>query len=403
MEKMADSLMVPALGGVMTRLLRAAEDPPTAVERRILCLDEIRLPSDPLWRLVTMPSRRPHRWTIITIWFVAAIVEAFFRLSQATHGSATAQPVLSDILIALCLTVLALPASIYLYLWVPGAVLCLIPALEQSGVLPNDDGRADLDQLRLARRISWPGWVVISLVVAIAYAGYRITGWPLPPHAANLTFVSVLGLLINVPLAFAGTISVIRLVLGITSHRDLFRHQRVLVRPLHPDGGGGFGPLGERVVILARIGAVYGTALVLVNVIAMQAGRFSIASPETIGGAASFVIILPLVVVAWLEGPHQAMRDARNLMLEPVQAAYEAAQIAPIPGPPGASRTGPTVSSVNDYLVALATRRDVIERDVPVWPLHTPGVRALSATLLAPLIPVMVSIVGKVISGWLHI
>jgi hypothetical protein len=398
-------------------------DPPhadaaTAVEARNACLDEIRLPFDPLWWLVSVSSARPHRWGVVTIWVLAGIVEAVIRLNQPAVGSFVAQPDLSEIPIAVCWTVLGLPAAIYLYLWVPGAVLCLIPELERSGVVPKDGGRAERDQLRLTRMLGWPVWVAISLLGAGGYAIYRITGWPLGPPPATPALVLVLGLLVTVPLAYAGTISVIRLVIGIAAHRDLFRHQPVLVHPLHPDGGGGFGPLGERVVILARIGALYGTALVLINVIAMQAGRHSISSPETIGGAASFVILMPLVVVAWLEGPHQAMRDARDLMLKPVQEAYEAASNRPIPGPDGGSSDGsspdggspdggsPTVAPLSagtDYLVALETRRDVIVRDVPVWPLHTPGVRVLSATLLAPLVPVLVSIVGRVISGWLHI
>jgi hypothetical protein len=383
-------------------------DPVTAVEARNACLDEVRLPFDPLWAVVSISSARPHRWGVVTVWVVAAIVEAMLRLAQPAPGSTVARPDLSEILIAVCWIVLGLPAAIYLYLWVPGAVLCLIPELERSGVLPINGGRAERDQLRLRRMLGSPVWAAIALLGAEAYAIYRITGWPLGPPPTTPTLVLALGLLVTVPLAYAGTISVIRLVIGIAAHRDLFRHQPVTVHPLHPDSGGGFGPLGERVVVLARIGALYGTALVLINVIATQAGRLSIASPETIGGAASFVILMPLVVVAWLEGPHQAMRDARDLMLKPLQEAYAAAINRPIPGPDsgskdGESPTGASLSSGTDYLVALETRRDVIVRDVPVWPLHTPGVRVLSATLLAPLIPVLVSIIGKVISAWLHI
>jgi hypothetical protein len=202
----------------------------------------------------------------------------------------------------------------------------------------------------------------------------------------------VLDLIASTPVIYAATVAFGFLVNGIRVTNDLFDRYDVRVFPYHPDGAGGFGPLGQRITHLARIGGVAASAAFIINMLSFQAGNNLLESPETILGVGVLVVSAPLIMWAWLQAPHRAMLAARGAILSDVRSAYDRVARTPLHEDLADALITADLKDGTDLLVELNRRADEIVQRYPTWPIHTTELRAVSATVSAPLIAGIIGI-----------
>lgn len=291
-------------------------------------------------------------------------------------------------------TFLAVPVAMYLYFWLSGSLRSLIPELRETGVIIGPkrvDGppiEAFEHQAELRYERDW--WVALALFVIWAYSLVKfLQVRPVDPPS---TIQLVLDLVFSAIVIYAATLSFCRLIAAILVTTDLFEAYAVRVFPHHPDGAGGFGPIGRRLTVLARAGAVAGFAAIFINVVSFQQGNNLLTSMETILGVGVLLVLAPLVLWFWLRGPHEAMLEARGAMVKDVCAVYDRIARAPLVSRRTVPGITSTVKEGTELLLELDRRAVEIAQAYPAWPIHTTGLRAAWAAVAAPLVAGVVGI-----------
>ncbi len=289
---------------------------------------------------------------------------------------------------------LAVPVAMYLYFWSPGSSVALIPELRANGVIlgPKEGTTVSIDQFEANAKdryeYAWffvPGIYLIALYSIVKFRN-------LPPGSTAATVQLILDLLVAAPVIYAATLSFFRMVAGIRVTTELFDRYRIRVYPYHPDGAGGFGPIGRRVTILAWAGAAAGSAVLFINVLSLQQGNNLLASMESVFGVGALLVVAPLVLWFWLHFPHEAMLTARGTVLGEVGAVYDRVARATIVTSQTPAVITRRLKEGTDLLVELDRRAAEITLTYPAWPIHTTALRTAWAAVAAPLVAGVVGI-----------
>jgi hypothetical protein len=294
---------------------------------------------------------------------------------------------------------LAVPAVMYLYVWLPGSMAKLIPELVDRGVItgpkPGIDESIGAFAERALDRYDRQRGVVPAVLLILWYA--LVKSLALPPAASEAVRAQwLLDSIASAPVIYAATLTFFRMVDSIRVTNELFSRYVLRVYPYHPDGAGGLSPLGKRITNLARVGAVASVATVFMNLLAFQNDNELLRSPETVFAVGSLLVIAPLIMWAWLREPHQAMLAARGEVLGEVCSIYDRVARQPLASGDDAAITA-NVTAGTDLLEQLDRRAREVANTYPTWPVHTTELRTVSATVSAPLVAGIVGIVIKLI------
>jgi hypothetical protein len=372
---------------------------------------------DPI--LTVVASRSPQHgsrlsrgaWVVILTVVIYVAADALLRPALWMAGQHP--PSLSSVPIqTLAWIFLAVPVTVYLYFWIPGSLVTLIPDLLARGVIvgPKDPTTAPIDEFARDTddRFDHGSWLIAALVVAI---GLAIWYWWLKLNglasgtADAIRWQQILDLVAATPSIYCSTMIVFRLIVGIVTTDDLFDRYTIRVFAHHPDGAGGFGPLGARISYLARFGAVATSAVFLINLASFEEGHDLLKSPETVLAVGMLVLLVPLVLWAWLQSPHRAMLTARGEVIADVCSLYETVArrpiyVAPVPEAPEPGGTPPDgpfrladdktltdrLKQATDLLQEIDRRAEEVEKTHPTWPIHIDELRRVSASVSAPLV-----------------
>jgi hypothetical protein len=358
-------------------------------------------PGDPILRAMGEHARGEGRMLSRTGWAVTAVVVAFtaadvlVRPSLIVGGQSVELPT-RQVQQMLAWTFLAVPAAMYLYFWLPNALRTLIPDLRREGVIagPKDATTPPIERFEEDARGRYDTrfWVLFAVALIAWYWVVKFRQFE-PFETDAMRWQLVLDLIASTPVIYAATVAFGFLVNGIRITNDLFDRYDVRVFPYHPDGAGGFGPLGQRITHLARIGGVAASAAFIINLLSFQAGNDLLRSPETVLGVGVLLVSAPLIMWAWLQGPHRAMLAARGDVLSDVRAVYDRVAREPLGQNEADAEITAHLKKGTDLLVELDRRAVEIVQTYPTWPIHTTELRAVSATVSAPLIAGIIGIV----------
>jgi hypothetical protein len=350
---------------------------------------------DPIFRLAGVGVRR---------WIVIAVVAAATTCILATPDVRIAgqePPTEFQMLGRLAWAVIGVPVGLYLYLWVPIAVSTLIRDLVANGALVDPEGEEGTVAASVAaidRRMDsmfWPAAGSLAVAGCFAFELVKLA----PAVSANDRIITTLAVAGTAVAIYAGTVLVLRLIVGMIDTSRAISQAESRVIPLHGDEAGGWGGFGRAFFVLARGGIAYGAVAILINAAAIAANLDPTRSATSMVTLASFAALPPLVVWGWFFAPHRAMLDARARALAPLSDAAGRASLAGLGAGDGDDPT--TLPAGSERLDELIRRRDLIVATHPTWPLRLVEIRAVWATAFAPVIAAVVATVAGIVGDWL--
>lgn len=171
------------------------------------------------------------------------------------------------------------------------------------------------------------------------------------------------------------------------------RNFNINIDPLHPDGCCGLRPIGSTAMLLNMILFILGiyVSLKVIDKIVIQEGSLAddIGNPMMLG---SYVIIAPLLFFFPLSSAHKKMREAKIRFILPVSQRCEVlfAQLT------NQNLDNQGMSAVKTYSQINKIRTEM-KREIAVWPFDFRSVQAFLATVVVPVLPVVLPFVAKLI------
>jgi hypothetical protein len=195
-------------------------------------------------------------------------------------------------------------------------------------------------------------------------------------------------ILIQLPVWVIGwymlSIAVARHVHVIHALRDYFGTRPLRVRPLHPDGCGGLGPINAYAHRFALVAAACALGLTLYTVITIRFNGFGHYAPLHFAMGAYFVLS-PFCFFATLGTAHRSMLIAKDELLQTVsdafQDVYRDVQQA-------LGNISSTKLEQTEKMERLQKLYDTT-RSFPVWPFNWGSIQRFVVVVLSPLVPLV--------------
>jgi hypothetical protein len=274
------------------------------------------------------------------------------------------------------------PSWIGIYLFLPTSIAALFNHLWENGVIGSVRAesqeflsyQAFVDKRACFIRSRW--WTIGALLFLSLYWLYRIFFAQDLPASASI-WLQFPVIVIYSLIGYAGFLSILWLLCTVVSINQLFHRFIIQIKPLHPDGSGGLGPLNQFFWIA--------TALIVIGicaVIALSPGQ-KMDLGFIFAGITSYLIAIPALVAAWLALPHHVMLHARNELLQPLAEEYERAIRETMPST--RDETAAVVAGT-ERLAALQKRYEQIHNSFPTWPIELVQMRRLALVLILPIL-----------------
>lgn len=337
------------------------------------------------------------RWHLSTIWICAGVVllpgSVYFFWWLGWIRTAPAWNV-SDTLSVLLQTFILFPVIFLIYVLIPGSIAGLFNTLKTNGVIGEPRKHLSSGKTYEAfvqQMVSWIdniGWILAIVVLVVCYALYRLL--LLEPGSSSSVpyWMRVCAVISYWPLMYVTGISVLRIVLALIFTNWLFSRFTLQVKPLHPDGAGGLGAMGN--LLWMSVGIMLWEVLLLAASV-LSRNLIWLSLSEMILLGAIYIALTPALLIGWLLFPHSMMVKARDEMLRPLTDAYQQALTQSL-----SSNEYDTRSLVSETrrLTALKQRYDLVHDSFPVWPLETGALGRIAVTVILPLLlPILTSLI----------
>lgn len=244
--------------------------------------------------------------------------------------------------------------------------------------------------------VSWMDrnwWTLATLAIVTLYALYRLL--LLEPQSLSPVpyWFRAGAIVVYLPLMYATSLSVIRLLLALVFTNLLFSRFTVQVRPLHPDGSGGLGALTSLLWLSVGI-MLWDTILLSASWLSRNLLWLSPIEMSLLG--AIYIALTPVLLIGWLVLPHQVMMRARDEVLQPIADEFQQALVQCMPSAKHDTRT---ITTGTRRLAALKERYDLVCNTFPVWPLGISAVNRLVITVILPaLLPLILPALASLIT-----
>lgn len=294
-------------------------------------------------------------------------------------------------------TFILFPLIFLIYLLVPVSIASLFNTLRTNGVIGEHRRHqpgAETYENFAHQMVTWMDsswWMVAILVIVALYALYRLL--LLEPSSLSPVpyWMRVSAIVIYLPLMYATGMSVARLLLALFFTNWLFYLFTIQVKPLHPDGSGGLGALGN--ILWVSVGIMLWEALLL-SAAWLSRNLHWFSTPEMILLGAIYVTLTPALLIGWLVFPHRVMVRARDEVLQPLADEYQQALMQSLSSVEHDTRY---IVAETRRLAILKQRYELVRGTFPTWPLEINALGRLVVTVVLPLIlPLIASLISLV-------
>lgn len=280
------------------------------------------------------------------------------------------------------------------YLWASSSMFYLLTDLEQRSIINITEADWSLS-LRIYRLSIWKYLSICLAIISGALflfsrPNYRNSFLSLP----WLGLLKILGAMFGSYMAFMTTAI---LIINAWLIWAILRPKEIEVEPLHPDRCGGLKPLSRYSLKSAYLIATFGTIIGLIEYRLIIRGiidefwfiHLSIPIYIILSLAAFFV---PLITA------HLEMESTRNVLLKELstqfQNDYKQLMVLAL------SSDTELLSKAKEKVKQL---EEIYERTskFPVWPFDIQSLRQYVLSLMAPLVPLLIAILQKLIEFWL--
>jgi hypothetical protein len=294
-----------------------------------------------------------------------------------------------------------------------------IPNLFEFLLRKTDQGESDTDNTDRDKFYSWLDhrfnsyWVsgsalALSISLSVIYFyqifqnqefGDWITSGELLgflfPHGRGFTAVGLYAALILIVILYWVANLIWRGIVLAWGLHELFniRNYPVNIRPFHPDNCCGLRKIGDVAMLLNLTLFILGiyVSLKVIDKIVIQNSSLSLDIGNPIMLAA-YLLIAPLLFFLPLAAPHRQMNEAKETFLEPVNRTCERlfGELADVTLDDKGSAALQAFSALDATIVRL-------HKEIPVWPFDFRSVRAFAATIVIPILPIVLPFVIKLI------
>jgi hypothetical protein len=336
---------------------------------------------DPLLVLLKVKLRLNDWWVIAGM----GILSAAGLLSWHLFGTLAPFQVLTGSFVV--------PIWIGSYFFLPSTIAYLFNRLWENGVI--GEYRADAarslsykefveKQARLIHSRWWTGAALLPVILYWVSQFFFVHNSSIMSAPLWLRFIMIFVFSVS---GYTGTVLFVwLLIIAVTTNR-LFHIFTIRVRPLHPDGSGGLGVFNRFLWI--------SITLVMIGVCFALSSR-SLDLTFFLGAIATYLITVPLLLIAWLVLPHHVMVQARNELLQPLTNEYERALCETMSGAMGDTAA---INEGTERLVALRKRYEEVRNSFPTWPIEIMQLRGMMTLLILPvllaLLPLLVDLFTK--------
>ncbi|MBA2679798.1 MAG: hypothetical protein H0U76_15555 [Ktedonobacteraceae bacterium] len=302
--------------------------------------------------------------------------------------------IVSDTLSILIQTLILFPVIFLIYLRIPGSIASLFNTLKANGVIGEPRKQVSGSKTyeafvqQMVRWMDNVGWTLAIVLLVACYALYRLL--ILEPASSSPVpyWMRVCAIVSYWPLMYVTGMSVLRILLALIFTNWLFYRFSLQVRPLHPDGAGGLGAMGN--LLWMSVGIMLWEALLLVASV-LSRNLIWLSLSEMILLGAIYIALTPALLIGWLLFPHAMMVKARDEMLRPLTDAYQQAFLQSLSSHEYDTRS---LVSATRRLTALKQRYDLVHDAFPVWPLETGTLSRIAVTVILPLLlPILTSLI----------
>lgn len=284
--------------------------------------------------------------------------------------------------------------GLLVYFQLPRLVAALFNNLRANSVL-SDSRREDMSYEQflndIVRKMNLKLWPILGVMTVVGFWVHRFFSY----NAAKRPLWLEIAALAAYALAYYVFIPTLaKLWIVILSTNRLFRTFYVRVNPLHPDGAGGFGPVGRMLSTYALIFAVFGLLIAAGMLSSYYREGQLFRRTETWMLLVGYTS-LPALLWSWLWVPHKAMQEARDRKLLVLAEAFLRGTLQ---HDAGRASDALSLKESTEWLSELKKQYELLMDSYPTWPIRFWQVNRLAALMSAPLIttilPHIVSAIG---------
>ncbi len=302
-------------------------------------------------------------------------------------GEFAGQALLNDWFYLLTETISILVLWTY-YGWISRAPKEALVILAAAGTLAPEQ-----TQLQKAAKIlsnCWLTWVMLLSALVGAWVYYRQYADPTPAlwYNASGGYLLFRTLLVILPVAFATTSILIRIVVNVNVIKTLLKG--VKVNPLHPDKAGGLAPLGQYALRTSYLIALAGI-VVAFSLKVVIASQNSASAAFLVLGIIVYVIAAPYSFFAPLGTAREAMKIAKTKALLEISHQFDSDYTSAFGKLDGDAQP---LKATLEKIEQLQKMQSITE-SFPIWPFDAETLRKFFVAISSPIIAGLISLVTE--------
>lgn len=299
-------------------------------------------------------------------------------------------------------TAVLFPLIFLLYLILPKSIADLFNTLkanETIGEYRRNQGDSGAYKGLLQKLVSladsgW--WIGGVLLFIILYWVYRLVVIDpgLPPSKLEPLWLRVAILLVYSCIIYASFMSIIRSLAALLFTKKVFDTFTIQINPLHPDGSGGLGTVGQLLMISTGVMITMGIAILVMNASFLLGSTPAFSQFEGIILATIYVALVPAILVGWLWIPHKVMVEARDAILHEVAAQFQLTIQEMVSSPHNDIKS---ITTNTRRLSRLKARYELLKETFPLWPIEVVQIRRLVVLAILPAIGAILPVIFAIL------
>lgn len=301
----------------------------------------------------------------------------------------------AEILNGINVWVIFVPMAWAYYRWQPAAVLKSFKELEKQGVISSSYKKTDIPITVKLQKNLGSHWVQVLAIIATLISGLYLHFMVIPNQKDTLgglvdmwyytPLAETFFLILYVPASYVVFVFALRVLITAITINQFFKSPGVILNlyPLHPDKCGGMGKVGllvNRTLLIVVLVPIWITIFSLYTVIAGGASQFPLALIVYF----VYILIVPIILAFPLWQPHMAMMEYKSRRLFSI--SKELLDLEKDIARMEKEQDWNGVAEKLENYKRLQEVYNVLDKNIPVWPISAPDLRSFSAIAGSPIV-----------------